>query len=560
MRYLSAFALSATLSFALVWVWVLAMPMAFMDAEYPSWRAKEILLDRCDLGEAVILGDSRAAADILPARMPFRMTNLAVGGGEAIEALAALTRVLDCPSLPKLVIISLDPGHFVRPDLFWERSVRYGFLSAADISNLRQASREIGDSSVYEARHAEGLPTWLRDWLYRIHFPPLYFASLAHGRGFLRWTVNQHTLKETLVSRGHYYFGTEWDRTAVAVEGHLATFVPLPILDFYFDKLLAELDRRGIDARFIAMPVNQATWDEVRPEVRDAVRGLSGGYEGAYPHFHVAADLMPHWPDRFFGDMFCHLNPEGAERFSADLAQRLQDGTAQNAERAAERMVEGHRPGRLGQGHPHFEARIIGQQRAGHHGGQWCFLPLHHHPRTAHITSSGDLCRIPQQAVVISGTSRSVPFPETASAVPDRRIHLDPVLANSRRTRRVTFSVSPVKRRPATSSLKPFRASQIRPSRVGPQLRRPRSCSWMLGRNGRADTRIVSRSGCRSRRASISARSLRSGFIALVNTSASRPRDNTHSSIAMMSGFMNGSPPVNPIIFICSRSRAISSK
>jgi hypothetical protein len=325
MRYLRALALSATLSFALIWAWVLAMPMAFMDPEYPSWRAKEILLDRCDLGEGLVLGDSRAAADILPQRLPFPITNLAVGGGEAIEALAALTRVLQCPSLPKLVIISLDPGHFVRPDLFWERSVRYDFLSASDISNLRTASHAIGDPSVYEARHTDGLPSWLRDRLYRIHFPPLYFASLAHGGGFLRWKVNQQTLAETLDSRGHYYFGTEMGSHTVATEGHLATFVPLPILDHYFDRLLSELDRRGIDVRFIAMPVSDATWDEVRPQVRDQFAAYLADYERRYPHFHVDADLMPHWPDRFFGDMFCHLNPEGAERFSAALAQRLQD-------------------------------------------------------------------------------------------------------------------------------------------------------------------------------------------------------------------------------------------
>jgi hypothetical protein len=324
-RYLSAFALSAILSFALIWAWVLTMPMAFMDAEYPSWRAKEILLDRCDLGDGLILGDSRAAADILPERMPYRMTNLAVGGGEAIEALAALSRAVRCPTLPKMVIISLDPSHFVHPDLFWERSVRYGFLSAADISDLRAASHAVGDPSVYEARRAEGLPTRLRDWLYRIHFPPLYFASLAHGRGFLRWTANQHTFTETLYSRGHYYFGTEMGSHSVAVEGHLATFAPRPILDFYFDRLLAELDRRGVDVRFIAMPVSDATWDEVRPEMRAQFAAYLATYERRYPHFHVAADIMPHWPDRFFGDMFCHLNPEGAERFSAQLAQRLQD-------------------------------------------------------------------------------------------------------------------------------------------------------------------------------------------------------------------------------------------
>jgi hypothetical protein len=325
MRYLCTLALSAILSFVLIWVWILAMPMAFMDPEYPSWRAKEVLLDRCDLGEAIILGDSRAAADILPERMPLRMTNLAVGGGEAIEAFAALSRALACPSPPRMVIISLDPGHFVYPDLFWERSVRYGFLSSVDINALRDASRQTGDSSVYKARHAEGLPTRLRDFLYQIHFPPLYFASLAHGVGFLRWFPNHRTFQTTLAARGHYYFGTEAGSSSIAMDGHLADFIPRPILDFYFNKLIAELDRRGIDTRFIAMPVNQATWDQVRPAVRDKFATYLAGYERRYMHFQVASDLISSWPDRYFGDMFSHLNPEGAERFSAALAQRLQD-------------------------------------------------------------------------------------------------------------------------------------------------------------------------------------------------------------------------------------------
>ena len=141
MRYLRLFGLSAGLSFALVWGWVAAMPMAFMDAEYASWRAKQVMLDRCDLGDVIILGDSRAAADIIPARLPVRVTNLAVGGAKAIEALSVLDRALTCPSPPRLVIISLDPGHFSRPDMFWERSVRFGVVTGADIAALREASR-----------------------------------------------------------------------------------------------------------------------------------------------------------------------------------------------------------------------------------------------------------------------------------------------------------------------------------------------------------------------------------------------------------------------------------
>jgi hypothetical protein len=105
----------------------------------------------------------------------------------------------------------------------------------------------------------------------------------------------------------------------------MADFAPLPVLDLYFDRLLAELDRRGIDTRFIAMPVNEATWQATRLAVRQQFAAYLAGYERRYRHFHVDGELMPHWPNRLFGDQFCHLNPQGAERFSAELAQRLQE-------------------------------------------------------------------------------------------------------------------------------------------------------------------------------------------------------------------------------------------
>lgn len=324
-RYLKLLALSAALCFALVWIWVAAVPIAFMDPEYASWRAKQILLDRCDLGEAIILGDSRAAADIIPDRLPFAATNLAVGGGEPIEALSALRRALACPRPPRLVILSFDPGHFTHTDLFWERSVRFGFMSGADIAGLRLASLATGDLSVYESHHTDGIPSVLRDRLSLMRFPPYYFSSLAHGGGFLRWTRNEQALAETLAARGHYYFGIEAGSARVALDGHMDRFEPLPILDRYFSEILSLLEARGIPAMFIPMPINEATWREVEPRMRDGFAAYLAGYARRYPGFIVEPDIMPHWPDRLFGDAFCHLNPDGAERFSALLAQRLQD-------------------------------------------------------------------------------------------------------------------------------------------------------------------------------------------------------------------------------------------
>ena len=324
-RYLSLLAASALISFGCVWIWVVMMPMAFMDPEYPSWQAKQVMLDRCDLGEAIILGDSRAAADIIPARLPIKATNLAVGGGESIEAYAAMRRARACPSPPRLVIVSIDPGHFARPDLFWERSVRFGFIRAAEVADLRATSLRTGDLSVYAGHHPDQLPLAARDLLERVRFPPLYFASLVHSAGIFRWARNERTLQATVASRGQYAFGTGEGSDAVAFDGHLTAFHPLPVLDTYFDRMLAQLNDRQIETRFIAMPVNDATWTRIHPEVRDAFAAYLATYEARYRTFHVAGEVTPHWPDHFFGDEFCHLNPAGAERFSAILAQRLQD-------------------------------------------------------------------------------------------------------------------------------------------------------------------------------------------------------------------------------------------
>jgi hypothetical protein len=324
MRYLRLLILSATVSFATIWLWIAAMPMAYMDIEYPSWRAKRLLLDRCELGETVILGDSRAASDILPLRLPFPATNLAIGGGEPIEAYGAMVRALRCPSPPKYVILSIVPTHFAYPDMFWDRTVRFGYFDPREIATLRDVSRESGDMSVYESGHDEGLPWPIRDRLYQMRFPSLYFASLVHGGGFLRWVRNRRMLNETLNARGQYYFGTGAGSDIVAIEGHVDSFRPLPVLDRYFDRLLALLDQRGIETLFLAMPVNEATWRQVQPLFPQQFLAYLTSYERRYPHFHVAADIMPHWPDRLFGDQFCHLNPDGAERFSDQLGQRLQ--------------------------------------------------------------------------------------------------------------------------------------------------------------------------------------------------------------------------------------------
>ena len=318
-RFLVAAAIVFATGFALVWLWIWAVPMAFLDPEYPSWRAKQDMLATCDFGDILILGDSRAASGIMPTRFPRRAANLAVGGGEAIEALSILNRAAACPVAPKLAILSLDAEHFTHPDLFWERTVRFGFVDGGDIALLRRVSHDLGDTSVYEIRHTDGLPSWLRDAMYRTRFPSLYFASLVKGGVFLRWPRNEASLRANLASRGQYFFGTANGSDEVAADGHLRTFRPLPVLAWYFDRVLEHLDARGIQSVFIAVPMNDATARSAAPGVAESFRSWLATFEVRYPRFRVVGQTMPNWPDKFFGDGFAHLNQEGARAFSDGL-------------------------------------------------------------------------------------------------------------------------------------------------------------------------------------------------------------------------------------------------
>jgi hypothetical protein len=261
--------------------------------------------------------------DLIPRRLPGRVVNLAVGGGEPIEAYTALRRALACPHPPRRVIVSFDAVHFIRPDLFWARSVAFGFEGPRAVARLRRVSAATGDYSVWRLRLPGGEPGRLRAALYAIRFPTLYFGPLIHGGIALRWFENRRRLRRVLASRGQYYFGRADGSAVIAAEGTLRHFHPAPVLDWYFRALLRLARAHRVAVSFVAMPMNDATWRAVRPGVRRGFAAYLAGLAARDPGFRIAAGVMPHWPNRWFGDRFSHLNPAGAARFSARFAARM---------------------------------------------------------------------------------------------------------------------------------------------------------------------------------------------------------------------------------------------
>ena len=319
-RFIPIAVLSFVTAFALVWLWAVSMPLAFLDREYASWRVKQSLLDACDLGDILVLGDSRAAVGMIPGFFPLKTTNLAIGGGEAVEMWSIVRRLAHCARPPRQVIVSIDAGHFMHRDLFWDRSVLFGFVTTGDVAFLRALSRELDDWTIYRVNRGSDLPALARDVLYGMKLPSLYFASLVKGGLFRRWAGNLDVFAASLASRGQYYFGTAAGSTEIAVDAKLQHFQPLPVNAWYFEQTLKYFASQGIAVTFVAMPMNTATARAVAPHVAGEFRAWLGGLEAKYPNFGVMGAVMPHWPDRYFGDAFSHFNPEGAEAFSAALA------------------------------------------------------------------------------------------------------------------------------------------------------------------------------------------------------------------------------------------------
>lgn len=326
-RYLLVMGLVLVLGLGASWLWSAKMKLAFLDPEYAAWSAKQDLVARCDMGDLLVLGDSRAGAGMMPTLLPGNGINISVGGAKPVEMYFFLRRALACPNMPHHVLLSIDAGHFHSTDTFWERSARFGTFSVADLHQIEAVARETGDESLFDERRSDGFPNLLRDFLYATSFPTLNFASMTRGGLFLRYSHNLEERDTTLRARGHHLFGDAPGDDALADDASLDTFQVLPLEGWYFNRMLQEMQARGIRVDFVTTPVNEATAAHITPKLRQGFADYLAAAARRYPNFHVLVPPIPSLPDRYFGDVFSHLNQAGAERFSRSLAVILRDET-----------------------------------------------------------------------------------------------------------------------------------------------------------------------------------------------------------------------------------------
>lgn len=324
-RYLAVSALSLLSILAISWIYVALAPMAFMESGYAAWAAKSTMLRECRLGQLTFFGDSRLEAGVIPAALPVPASNFGLAAGTPIETDAAIRRALTCPELPRQAVIALVPEHFgPLQKFFWILSLRYGFLSAGDLSRIESQASALGDTETLAAKTPDGLGGPIRDWLYLARFPSLTFSSIVQGRVFGRYSGNSARYDEILRARGWAaYEGGE-----PFYSDNPDVFVATPLKKAVFEHAIAALRDRGVDVSLMIMPFAEthretdAMFAQYVDYLHDVVR--------RFPGVQLVNDRVAFWPDQMFADR-THLQPEGARLFSERLSACMQGGRLQPA-------------------------------------------------------------------------------------------------------------------------------------------------------------------------------------------------------------------------------------
>jgi hypothetical protein len=328
-RYLARFGAVFAGILLVVWLYVLSSPMAFLEGGYPAWVAKSIMLRECQLGRIAFFGDSRLEAGVVPALLPVEASNFGLAAGTAVETHSAVRRALACATLPRQVVISLVADHFGPLDrYFWINDLRYGFISPGELLEAEQTAATLGDTQSFTmARTPDGLSGRVRNWLYAIRFPSLYFGSLVQGQLFGRNASNRARLEAVLQARG---FSEYRPATAANAGGEPPDpdFTKTPLQAAEFEQTLQLLQDKGVEVGLLIMPVEQTTAPDAALEA--AYLAYFDTVSQRFPGVRLVTSSIPRWPARLFADG-AHLAGPGARLFTERLAaciaaDRIQPG------------------------------------------------------------------------------------------------------------------------------------------------------------------------------------------------------------------------------------------
>lgn len=307
------------------------VPYGYMDIEYPAWKyTKDVAsgkvpsaLNTSAVGDytsfdTVILGDSRAMADLIPeyinASTSHSSVNLAVGGATSIEMYYTLNNLIKNGHTPENAIIMFAPFHYSVIDNFWERDAYFNYLSVSEMQELYDYAKATGSETLLKDGYNNDLLS------YRFRFPDKYLPALMNAKFTGRYADNTSEYESVYTNLGYGEFGnadgceylnfeTSYDR--------MHTTGDAVLLDVYMNRLLKLCSENGINTILAIPPMNEASYTVLIDSYVEDFDSYINDLKIKYPATMVDGDI-PCYDNSFFGDS-SHLNRKGAEIFTKEF-------------------------------------------------------------------------------------------------------------------------------------------------------------------------------------------------------------------------------------------------
>ena len=213
----------------------------FLDPEYGLWVLKRQMVASCDFRSTVALGDSRVVAAVVPAELR-DTTNLALGTATPLEMYFVARRLTACRKPPQRVLLNFSPMDLRGDDYYWARPALFGFLSLAELEEVRATARTLHDSTLYRPPTVWDLDAKVRNWLYAHAFPAFYLNSMWKGRLAMRLATYRNVYTKARVAGGHILYldvyGSNDSAEQPAEEATVKAFTVSPLLDYYLTRML----------------------------------------------------------------------------------------------------------------------------------------------------------------------------------------------------------------------------------------------------------------------------------------------------------------------------------
>lgn len=324
-RYLLVLLACFAVLFAAAWWFAANYRPWYSGAEYGAYRAKLEMIARCDVGDTVVLGDSRAGIAFSPARLGPDVRNFAFPGMTPVEGYYVAQRIFACPHRPSRVLVAFSPNQLRDLTWFWSRGVQMGAVDGPALAEIAANAKVLGDPQLYKGGFGAEPPPAIKNWTYLHAFPVYDFSSILGtlaGRQDRR-AMNEAIYRQVLADRGQGQAPSgSTCPTAVSPEARDARFAPSPLIDRYYRRLLALVSASGARAVIAPLPYSASSMAEQSAAYRSDYEKYLAGVVRGLPQVSASAPYFVAFPDCSFVDEM-HMNGQGAASFSDFVRARV---------------------------------------------------------------------------------------------------------------------------------------------------------------------------------------------------------------------------------------------